>query len=151
MSAQTLKPAVTRLYDQDFVAWAEVTAHLIRQGRFDQIDAEDLAEEVEFMARKDRLEVRSRLRVLLVHLLKWKCQPAKRCRSWELTIDTQRAKLQDAFEESPSLRRGVQESIQQGYLRAVRRAGLETRLDARAFPSECPFSVEQILDEDFLP
>jgi hypothetical protein len=72
------------LYDEDFVAWAEQTARLLRQGRLHELDIENLAEEIEAMANRDRRELLSRLTVLLHHLLKWGWQPEKRSGSWKL-------------------------------------------------------------------
>jgi len=89
--------------------------------------------------------------VLLVHLLKWKFQPAKRSGSWKTTIADQRDELQDLLEQSPSLRVTLGDAIPQAYRRAVRNASLQTGLSPGAFPSECPFSTPQILDDDFLP
>ncbi len=110
-----------------------------------------MAEEIEDMGRSQGRETESRLRVLLVHLLKWRGQPQKRSRSWRSTIHGQRVELQSLFRQSPSLRRLLPESIREVYRHAVRGAAIETGLAAKSFPRECPFQIEQILDEDFLP
>jgi len=151
MSVQSLKPTVSKLYDQDFVAWAFQTARLLRAGRLEEIDAESLAEEVEAMAGRDQREVVSRLKTLLLHLLKWRYQAGKRSRSWQKTIDAQRVELEDVFEQSPSLRATLPEALAKAYPRAVRTAGIETGLPAGIFPAKCPFSREQILSSEFLP
>jgi len=144
-------PASTKLYDQDFAAWAEATARLLREGRLDQLDIEILAEEVESMAKRDRAELRSRLRVLLMHLLKWGWQPGERSSSWHSTILEQRSEMEDVLERSPSLRPTLAESVARAYPAAAKRASIETGLPLKVFPRECPFSVDQILGEDFLP
>jgi len=151
MSAKSLIQPMSRLYDEDFVGWATGTARLLREGRFEEIEVERLAEEVEDMARRDRRELRSRLTVLIFHLLKWKQQPRKRSGSWEATILAQRAELEGLLEESPSLRSMLEELVGRVYAKAVRQAAAETRLAVGSFPRKCPFSVAQILDEDFLP
>ncbi len=151
MGTKALKPAVSNLYDEDFAVWTEQTASLLRAGRFDQIDVEHLAEEVEDMGKSQRHEVQSRLRVLLVHLLKWKYQPQKRSPSWRSTVVTQREELNDVFADSPSLRRSLPNAVARIYAASVELAGIETGLPQGAFPSECPFSVEQVLDHKFLP
>jgi hypothetical protein len=58
-------------YKQDFYAWAMKNAALIRQGRFSEIDAEHVAEELESMGKSEKRELISRLSILLTHLLKW--------------------------------------------------------------------------------
>jgi hypothetical protein len=151
LSSRALKPHARRLYDEDFAAWSAATARLLRSRRWTEVDLEHLAEEVEDMGRSQARERSSRLRVLLAHLLKWQAQPQKRSRSWRATMDEQRTELRDLFRQSPSLRHQLEESLQEVYLDAVRAASIETGLATRAFPRECPFSVEQILDGDYLP
>ena len=63
------------LYDRDFAEWTRHNAELLRAGRASEADLEHIAEEIEDMGNRDRRELRSRLRVLLAHLLKWKFQP----------------------------------------------------------------------------
>lgn len=143
-----------RLYDQDFVAWASETARLLRAGRFEDVDVEHLAEEVEDMANRDKRELRSRLTVLLLHLLKWEHQPSQRSGGWESTMRGQRDEMEDLLEQSPSLKRLLPGSLPRSYRRAAERAALETSqssLPRGTFPGECPFSIAQILDPTFYP
>ena len=151
MGAKSLVQPVTKLYDEDFVVWASETARLLREGRFEEIDVENLVEEVEAMAGRDQREVSNRLRVILQHLLKWQFQARKRSGSWHATIITQRAELEGLLEQSPSLRRSVPAAIAQVYAGAVKAAGAESGLAPGVFPRKCPYSPEQILDEEFLP
>jgi len=152
MSAKALKPATLGgLYDQDFALWCDETVRLLRAGQLGEIDVENLIEEVEAMAGSQRREVDSRLRMLLLHLLKWDRQSKKRSTSWVSTIDTQRSDLEGVLKQSPSLRRTVPEAIINMYPAAVRGASIETGLPKSAFPAECPYTPEQILDHDFLP
>ncbi len=146
MGAKTLKPAATSLYDQDFAVWTTETARLLREKRFDEIDVEHVAAEIEDMGKRDKREMYSRLTVLIAHLLKWKWQPEKRSQSWQATILTQRTELDLLLADSPSLLRAMPSAANDVYRRAVENAVLETGL-----PRECPFSRDQILDRLFLP
>ena len=83
----------TTLYEQDYHAWAQETAQLIRQGRFLEVDVEHLAEEIEDMGASRERELESRLGVLLAHLLKWRYQPERRGASWEAAIKEQRQRI----------------------------------------------------------
>ena len=65
------------LYEDDFVAWLEDQAGRARRGETEDLDLENIAEELEGMARSDRREIRSRLALLLTHLLKWVTHPKK--------------------------------------------------------------------------
>ncbi len=141
----------SRLYEQDYAAWAIETGRLIRDGRFGDIDREFLADEIESMARSDRLQIKNRLEVLIRHLLKWVHQPEKRSRSWKLTMFHQRGRIERLCKDSPSLRRLVPEMIAEMYPASVEAANLETGLSKDAFPKQCPYSAAQILDRDFLP
>ncbi|MGZ3390191.1 MAG: DUF29 family protein, partial [Isosphaeraceae bacterium] len=63
------------LYNKDETAWLDVMARLIAERRFGELDYEHLHEFLTDMARRDRREVLSRLKRLLLHLLKWEHQP----------------------------------------------------------------------------
>src|SRR5258708_26158079 len=91
-------------YDEDFYAWTQEQARLLRTGQFSQIDVENVAEELESMGRSDKRELDSRLEGLLMHLLKWQIQPNFRSPSWQRTIREQRRRIEKLFRESPSLR-----------------------------------------------
>ncbi len=136
-------------YEQDLSAWAREQARLMRERRFEALDIEHLAEEIEDMSRSDRRELTSRLTILLQHLLKWTFQPERRSASWQATILAQRDELADLFEQSPSLRSEWLAMLPKCYARAARRAQLETGM--ASFPSECPFSPQDLLNEDFWP
>jgi len=139
-------------YDTDFFEWTQETAELIRSGRLDEVDLEHVAEEIEDMGKRDRREVRSRLRVLIMHLLKWQVQPNHRSRpSWRATIDEQRNQLRLVLDDSPSLVRFVETQLASIYPEAARKAMNETGLAEGAFPELCPYSAEEILRRDFLP
>lgn len=139
------------LYEKDFYAWIIENAKLIRENRLGELDVENLAEEIECMGRTEKRELFHRLIVLIMHLLKWKLQHQKQSKSWRSTIWTQRRELVDLLEESPSLRNILQERLAKAYENAVIKAIGETSLPQSVFPVECPFTWEQIFDENFWP
>lgn len=138
-------------YADDFVAWAQRQVQALRAGRLDALDVEHLAEEIESMGERDRREVRSRLRVLLAHLLKWQYQPGYRGPSWIATIDEQRNELADVLARSPSLWHVVRDDFGRCYEQGRRTALKETGLPSTSVPQACPYSVEQVLDPEYLP
>ena len=138
-------------YDQDFYQWLMKNASLLRQGKFSEADTEHIAEELEAMGKKEQRELVSRLAVLLAHLLKWAFQPVRRTRSWRNTIATQRIDIMDLLEDSPSLQHELEKKIAKAYMRSRLMAENETGIDKSGFPAECPFSVEEILGQDFYP
>jgi hypothetical protein len=138
-------------YDQDFYQWLMKNAKLLRQGNFSEADTEHIAEELEAMGKKEQRELVSRLTVLLAHLLKWTFQPARRTRSWKNTITAQRIEIMDLLEDSPSLQHELEKKTAKAYMRSRLMAENETGIDKNRFPAECPFSVEEIIGQDFYP
>jgi hypothetical protein len=138
-------------YDEDFFAWTQEQARRLRAGELADVDAENLAEEIESVGKSDRREIRNRLIVLLVHLLKWQHQPRRRGASWSDTVAEQRLQLDSVFADSPSLRPFFAEALVEAYGRARSKAAREARMELDVFPDECPYTPEQILSEDFLP
>jgi hypothetical protein len=137
------------LYEDDETAWLETMAELFRERRFDELDYASLFEYLSDMARRDRREVESRLKLLIAHLLKWTCQPEKRSGSWRATIEDQREELV-ALLESGTLRRHAATMLAKVYSRDMRRVMAETDLSATSFPKECPYTLEQLESEDLL-
>ena len=143
-------PCNSAAYDDDFFAWTQEQARLLRDREFSEVDVVNAAEELEDMGRNVRNEIKSRLVVLVMHLLKWQHQPLLQSRGWSLTIREQRQEIADLLNESPSLRAAASD-MSRVYVRACTKAARETGLPENAFPAECPYTPEQILSEDFLP
>jgi hypothetical protein len=138
-------------YEKDFFAWTVEQARLLRAGELASVDAANIAEEIESLGRSDRRELRSRLTVLLMHLLKWRHQPEVRSSSWSATIREQRYQIGLILDDSPSLRLFVAEALPQAYETARENAAEETGLAATEFSAECRFTLDEVLSRSFLP
>lgn len=140
------------LCDQDFLQWTQQQAQYLRQGYWAGLDVENLVEELETLGRTEQRELGSYLQVLLMHLLKCQYQSEKRTQSWNATLSHCRDKIQDCLEDAPSLQRFLEDSewVAKYYRRAHRDAAKETQIPATTFPTECPYSIEQSLDPNFL-
>ncbi|MDM8567938.1 DUF29 domain-containing protein [Thiotrichales bacterium HSG1] len=138
-------------YETDLDAWFMANAELLRQRRFTEIDIDNIVDELESMAKRDRRELLSRLKVLLMHLLKWQFQANKRSKSWENTIDEQRQQIYLVLADSPSLKHMLTEKLHDAYILAVKAAMKETGLPKKVFPTNCPYTLEQTLDDEFYP
>ena len=134
-----------KLYDTDFYRWTQDTSERLRRGEFAEVDVAALVEEVEDLGKRERSALQSRAAVLIAHLLKWDCQPAKRSRSWQATIALQRSRIERLLKQSPSLRPFLAETLPEVYAEAVLRAIQETGFDRQAFPEPCPYTLEEIL------
>jgi hypothetical protein len=138
-------------YEQDVVIWAMEQAALLRSGKLTALDIEHIAEEIEDVGKSEQRELVSRLTVLLAHLLKWQYQPARRGNSWRRTIKVQRRDVEYVLDDAPSLRGKFSDSAWLSFVweKAVVAASNETGLEN--FPEDCPWSMNQILDNEFLP
>ena len=138
-------------YEQDFYGWTQEQAALLKAGQLNALDITNLIEEIETMGRSEKRELQSRLMVLLVHLLKWKYQPARRGRSWQLTIEGQRENCFDVLEDNPSLKSKLDAILARAYSNARITASEETGLDKNDFPVTCPWVYDQIIDSSYYP
>lgn len=145
------KPPDGAHYDFDFAAWIERQAALLRADKFTELDRANLLEELDELGSNLHHELRSRMIVLLAHLLKCRYQPQRKCRSLLSTISEQRDQIALRLERSPSLRRYIERYTDAAYPAAVARASIETGLPKSAFPTALPFSQQEVQDIDFIP
>jgi hypothetical protein len=144
-------PQAMSLYEQDFCAWLARNADFLKQGQIEQVDMSHLLEELDDMGANQHHALENRLRVLLAHLLKWQYQPNYRSRSWNATLFEQRVQIGGLLDRSPSLKSSLVEKLDKAYPKSVKLAAKETGLEERIFPKECPYTLAQILDEDYYP
>lgn len=138
-------------YNQDFYGWTQEQAALLRAGRLTDLDVENLIEEIETMGRSEKRELESRLTILMLHLLKWQYQEARRGRSWQLSIDEQRIQFQKTLKENPGLKPLLEQIISDAYELAVLQASRETKISKGIFPAECPWTLDQLSDKNYFP
>lgn len=139
------------LYERDLYEWTQQQARLLQERRFADLDLDNLVEEVRSVGGSEKREIENRLKVLIMHLLKWKYQPGRRSTGWSGTIDEQRSRLARVLAASPSLSTYPAEVFELSYLSGRLKAAKETGIDFTLFPEQPPFSIEQVLDPEFLP
>lgn len=147
----SLKSIDPTLYEIDFLQWIETTVEKLRNQDYAQVDWENLIDEIESMGRSERQSFKSNLIVVLLHLLKWRYQPDRRSRSWESSIIEHRRRIRESLTDSPSFHPYLGKILADSYTQAIKQAKAETGLALNAFPVECPFSIDQVLDDEFLP
>ena len=96
-------------------------------------------------------ELVSRLAILLAHLAKWHWQPGERSRSWLTTIGHQRDEIAALLEDNPSLRPNLDDAMAKAWSRARRQAARETGIALTVFPTACPFTLDDVLADAWLP
>jgi hypothetical protein len=149
-------------YERDFHSWINQHINLLKTKQLQDLDIDHLIEELEGMANRDRNELMSHFVILIAHLLKWQFQfehfaktwqhaGEYAAKSWQYTIIEQRYRIKEQLENIPSLKRSIEEAISKGYSKAVNLAAQETGLPIKTFPQSCPYSIEQLLDNNFYP
>ena len=121
----------------------------LRGGRADLLDSENIAEELEGLARSEYRELKSRLACVLQYMLKWDHQPERRSWSWTGSIDVHRVRVRQCLRENPSLKPRVPEALADAYELAIATAAKHTRMRRSAFPQECPYDWQQVMERPF--
>ena len=151
-----------KLYEQDIELWRKTTIQQIRAQQFTEIDWEHLLEELEEMSKSDRQALTSNLVILIAHLLKLQVQfdaPDSMKGSWYESVNEHRFRVKDDLQEKPSLKSYLAPALTKAYPKA-RSLAIKDSKNAKwgvrqpsekEYPVDCPFTLEQILDDDFYP
>src|SRR5712692_3331991 len=124
-------------YDRDLYSWAVEQAALLRAGRIAEIDAHNIAEELDDVGSEQYDKLESALRIILLHLLKWDHRPERRSRSWWSSIAVQRNQVGRLLRKNPGLKPHVAPATADAYDDARILAAAQTRLGATRFPRRC--------------
>jgi hypothetical protein len=116
-----------------------------------EIDFKNIIEEIEALGRSEKNQLINRLALVLLHLLKWQYQPGLRGKSWELTLREQRRACRRLINDNPSLKSKINGCLHDAYEDAVDETIKETGLDENTFPSFCPYTLDQVMDDGFFP
>jgi hypothetical protein len=145
---------IPNLYDSDYQLWLENTINQLRRGDFQAVDWQNLLEELADLGKSERRALESLLTRLLEHLLKltyWQSQRDYNQAGWKKEIRNFRIQIKKILKDSPSLKSYLREILQECYLDARNLLIDETQLDASIFPVELLASLEEILDQNWLP
>jgi hypothetical protein len=146
--------SASSLYETDLYAWAMRHAQLLRERLAEELDYEHLAEEMESMGAREKRELQSRLEVLIAHLLKLDCLAVLRAqneRGWKVTVREQRRRIAQCLSDSPSLRAHLASCAERAYSYAVDSIVRQLGVDETVLPAQCPYTLEQLLDNTFYP
>jgi len=135
-------------YRRDFYGWAREQADRIRRRRLDDADLDNIAEELDGLARGEYREMRSYLMRILQHLLKRDHQPSRRTRSWVNSVAIHRAHAAQHLEENPSLRPQLDELVTEAYRLALPYAVRDTKLPRKTFPDRSAYDFQTIVMRD---
>ncbi|MBU6149380.1 MAG: DUF29 family protein [Verrucomicrobia bacterium] len=138
-------------HDEDVYGWAIHTAKLLRNKEMNEVDFDTIIEEIEALGRSEKHELKNRLSLVISHLLKWQYQPNMRGHSWKYSIIEQRTQAKQCLKDSPSLKSQLKEILENAYDISISKAIRDTGLDESVFPSVCPYTFEQVMDNTFYP
>ena len=148
------------LYDSDLQLWIEQTIQQLQNHEFESLDIQHLIEELVDLCKSEKNTLRSNLKILLAHLLKLKIQhdvPDSMKGSWYSSVVEHRQRVLDNLADTPSLKSFLVEAIEKAYPDARKLAIKEAKFakfgvripEESEYPITFPFSIEQILNEDF--
>ena len=144
----------SQAYDTDLLRWIEEQTTLLRTGRFSELDYEHILEELEDMGREQKVALQSLFRQILIHLLQLQLSPATTPRGkWVDELVEFRSQAQTRLDETPSLRHYADALFEKAWQQARRGAdkSFQAYGEVVQVPESCPYSMEQCLDQDFIP
>ena len=149
-----------KLYERDLQLWIAQTIQQLKSREFGSLDVEHLIEELVDLGRAEKNALKSNLTILLAHLLKLLVQndvPDTMKGRWYSSVLEHRQRVLDNLADTPSLKSLLLETVDKAYQSsrklAIKEGSLAkfgVRVPAESeYPPICPFSIDQILDEDF--
>lgn len=143
-----------KLYDTDYNLWVLETVKKLENGDFKNIDLENLIEEVLDLSKRDKRKIESLLMNLIEHLLilkYWEAENKKNRGHWEREIFNFRKQIKRLLADSPSLNNYLQDQFNSFYEDGRKMASKHSQLPLNIFSENVIASLEQILDENWLP
>ena len=152
MTIYPIQSQLKSLYEQDDHLWLTETIKLLRENRLAELDLENLIEELEDLSKRDKNRVESFLRQIIIHLLLlqyWTEEYEYNYRHWQGEIASFRIQLNRAL--TANLKKHLLENQEDIYQEAIFIVTQKTGLSSQIFPPSCHYSLEQVLDKNWLP
>ena len=134
-------------YEKDLYKWSKTQVNLLKKGDFSRADVDHIIEEIEDLGSSQRNALESQMIRLLMHMLKIAYQPQKHTKSWDKSIGNSRIEIEKIIRKNPSLKRELNNVMNDSYYYARKKAHVETRLDINIFPTDCPWSLKEVIAE----
>lgn len=140
------------IYEIDEYLWLEETIKLLKKKELENLDIDNLIEELESLGKRDLNKVRSLLRQIIIHLLLleyWSEEYERNYRHWRGEVIAFREDLKNNL--TKSLKNKLSQELNHIYTVATKLVINKAELIADRIPSQCPYSWQQILEENWLP
>ena len=141
-----------KLYEIDDYLWLEETIKLLKTKDLDNLDLDNLIEELESLGRNDLNKVRSLLRQIIIHILLleyWQEEHYRNYRHWQGETIAFRDDLNNSL--TTTLKNKLVQELDHIYNVAVKVVVQKTGLASNLFPDNCPYSLEQLFDDNWYP
>ena len=139
------------LYELDYLAWYEKTLEQLKNNHSNELDLESLSEVLENLVRDTKRSGESYLRQIIIRLLLieyWESEKINRCH-WAAEIVNFRSELETDM--TTNLKKHLDLVKENIYQKALKYVIKKTELNKTLFPIQCPYSLEQLLDDDWFP
>ncbi len=149
--ATLTKNSLKELYQLDYLAWYETTLEQVKNNQLNDLDLDSLSEVLENLVRDIKKSGESYLKQIIIHLLLIEYWESERVnhRHWAAEIDNFRSELE--LDLTTNLQKYFSREIERIYQKAVKNVCLKTGFQKKTFPNQCPYTLEQLLDEDWFP
>ena len=144
-------PKMRDLYELDYLAWYEKTLAQLKNNHSNELDLESLSEVLENLVRDTKRSGESYLRQIIIRLLLieyWESEKINRCH-WAAEIVNFRSELETDM--TTNLKKHLDLVKENIYQKALKYVIKKTELNKTLFPIQCPYSLEQLLDDDWFP
>ena len=145
----------SHLYERDYYAWLDDQVRALREHRIEDVDWENVAEEIDGLSKSEKHVIESHLATIVEHLLKLVYARgifrAYNAKGWRLTVKGARRQVLKRLNQSPSLRPQLAEMLLDAYEDGRIEALRDRRLNEQILPKTSPWTVEQIMNDSFLP
>lgn len=142
------------LYEKDYNLWVLETIKKLENKEFNAVDWDNLLEELSDLSRREKRKLKNLLRILFEHLLKlnyWQAEIEANRGHWEGEIANFRKQIKDQLADSPSLKPYLEEIFAECYQDGREIAAARSQLPLNTFPEQPIATLEQVLDEHWLP
>ncbi|MGH1592190.1 DUF29 domain-containing protein [Methylobacterium phyllosphaerae] len=133
----------------DLYTWVQEQLALLRAGRVDALDLDNIAEELSDGGLSEYYRLQSAVEVVLLHMLTWDHQPARRSRSWALSIAEHRERALIQMRKNPGLKSSLDEIRQDAFRLGRLGAARQMKQSPKTLPADCPYSWDEILNRPF--
>jgi hypothetical protein len=143
------RQSLSSIYEEDYQQWLDETVLLLKNRQVDSLDYEHLIEELEALGREQKNAVESLVIQIIQHLLfyqYWSSQREDNQRHWRVELIGFRTQLE--LRLTTNLRNHLSNRLDYLYGKARKMAEVKTDLK---LPSASPYTLADILDEDWLP